>query len=53
MLHGPISEWLQTVAILFSVMLIIPVWTVITNFYGTVAGRWDVLAGCRARSSSS
>lgn len=41
MLHGPISEWLQTVAILFSVMLIIPVWTVITNFYGTVAGRWD------------
>lgn len=43
MLHGPISEWLQTVAILFSVMLIIPVWTVITNFYGTVAGRWDVV----------
>ena len=41
MIHGPISEWLQTVAILFSAMLIIPVWTVITNFYGTVAGRWD------------
>ncbi len=47
MLHGPISQWLQTVAILFSVMLIIPVWTVITNFYGTVAGHWD-----RVRSSA-
>jgi len=40
MLHGPISQWLQTVSILFSVMLIIPVWTVIVNFYGTVSGRW-------------
>ncbi|MDF1563648.1 MAG: cbb3-type cytochrome c oxidase subunit I [Deltaproteobacteria bacterium] len=43
MIHGPISQWLQTVAILFSVMLIIPVWTVIVNFFGTVAGRWDVV----------
>jgi cytochrome c oxidase cbb3-type subunit 1 len=41
MIHGPISQWLQTVSILFSVMLIIPVWTVIVNFFGTVAGRWD------------
>ncbi len=41
MIHGPISQWLQTVAILFSVMLIIPVWTVVWNFYGTVGGRWD------------
>ena len=41
MMHGPISQWLQTVAILFSVMLIIPVWTVIVNFFGTVSGRWD------------
>ena len=41
MIHGPISQWLQTVAILFSVMLIIPVWTVVMNFYGTVGGRWD------------
>ncbi|MHB8876708.1 MAG: cbb3-type cytochrome c oxidase subunit I [Myxococcaceae bacterium] len=41
MIHGPISQWLQTVSILFSVCLIIPVWTVIVNFYGTVAGRWD------------
>ncbi len=41
MLHGPISQWLQTVSILFSVMLVIPVWTVVLNFFGTVAGRWD------------
>jgi cytochrome c oxidase cbb3-type subunit 1 len=41
MLHGPISQWLQTVSILFSVCLIIPVWTVVVNFFGTVAGRWD------------
>jgi cbb3-type cytochrome c oxidase subunit I len=40
MIHGPISQWLQTVAILCSVMLIIPVWTVIVNFYGTVSGCW-------------
>jgi cytochrome c oxidase cbb3-type subunit 1 len=41
MLHGPISQWLQTVSILFSVCLIIPVWTVVVNFFGTVAGKWD------------
>ncbi len=35
MLHGPISYWLQTVAILFSWSLVIPVVAVITNFLGT------------------
>lgn len=35
MIHGPISYWLQTVAILFSWSLIIPVIAVITNFLGT------------------
>jgi cytochrome c oxidase cbb3-type subunit 1 len=41
MLHGPISQWLQTVSILFSACLIIPVWTVVVNFFGTVSGKWD------------
>ena len=41
MIHGPISQWLQTVSILFSAMLIIPVWTVIVNFFGTVSGKWE------------
>ncbi len=35
MIHGPISYWLQTVAILFSWSLIIPVAAVIINFLGT------------------
>lgn len=43
MIHGPISQWLQTVAILCSAMLIIPVWTVIVNFFGTVSGKWDAV----------
>ena len=37
MLHGPISHWLQTVSIIFSFSLIIPVMAVITNFFGTFA----------------
>lgn len=40
MLHGPISQWLQTVAIVFSVMLLIPVWTVVYNFFATMKGQW-------------
>lgn len=37
MLHGPQPYWLQTVAIIFSWSLIIPVMAVITNFFGTFA----------------
>jgi cytochrome c oxidase cbb3-type subunit 1 len=37
MIHGPNSYWLETVAILFSWSLIIPVIAVITNFFGTYA----------------
>ena len=37
MINGPISYWLQTVAILFSFSLIIPVTAVVTNFFGTFA----------------
>jgi cytochrome c oxidase cbb3-type subunit 1 len=43
MLHGPISQWLQTIAIVFSVMLLIPVWTVVYNFFATMKGQWDQL----------
>jgi cytochrome c oxidase cbb3-type subunit I len=39
-LFGPIPTWLQTVAILFSISLLIPVWTAVTNFYGTLRGKW-------------
>jgi len=40
MLHGPISQWLQTIAIFFSVMLLIPVWSVVYNFFATMKGQW-------------
>ncbi len=39
-LYSPIAEWAQTIAIVSSMMLIIPVWTVLQNFVGTMAGRW-------------
>ncbi len=39
-LFGPIPVWLQTVAIVFSISLLIPVWTVIANFFGTLKGKW-------------
>jgi cytochrome c oxidase cbb3-type subunit 1 len=41
MLHGPISQWLQTISIVFSVMLLIPVWAVVYNFFATMRGQWD------------
>lgn len=40
MLHGPISQWLQTISIAFSVMLLIPVWAAVYNFFATMKGQW-------------
>ncbi len=40
MLHGPQSQWLQTTSVIFSMWLIIPVWTVVTNLLGTVKHNW-------------
>jgi cytochrome c oxidase cbb3-type subunit I len=39
-IFGPLPVWLQTISILFSVSLLIPVWTAVTNFYGTLRGKW-------------
>jgi len=44
MLHGPISQWLQTISIVFSVMLLIPVWAVVYNFIATMKGEWHQLS---------
>jgi cytochrome c oxidase cbb3-type subunit 1 len=41
MIHGPISQWLQTTAIIFSIWLFIPVWTVVTNIFATLSGYWE------------
>lgn len=40
-IHGPMSQWLQTTSIIFSIWLFIPVWTVIVNFFGTLKGHWQ------------
>lgn len=40
-LHGPMSQWLQTTAIVFSIWLFIPVWTVVTNLFATLKGHWQ------------
>jgi cytochrome c oxidase cbb3-type subunit 1 len=42
-LYSPIADWAETIAIVSSMMLIIPVWTVLQNFFGTMAGRWHDL----------
>src|SRR3982074_1367550 len=39
-IYSPIPYWTQTIAIVASMMLIIPVWTVIQNFYGTFVTHW-------------
>jgi cytochrome c oxidase cbb3-type subunit I len=42
MLHGPESQWLQTTSIIFSMWLIVPVWTVVTNLLGTAKRQWHI-----------
>lgn len=42
LLYGPGPDWLETVAIVFSVSLLIPVWTVLTNFWKTFEGKWSL-----------
>src|SRR5438876_4822017 len=39
-LYSPIADWAETIAIVSSMMLIVPVWTVLQNFFGTMVGRW-------------
>jgi cytochrome c oxidase cbb3-type subunit 1 len=40
-LYSPIADWAETIAIVSSMMLIVPVWTVLQNFFGTMIGRWQ------------
>ncbi len=44
LIRGPVPEWLQTIAIIFSILMFVPVWTVITNFFKTMSGKWGVMA---------
>jgi len=40
-LYSPIADWAETLSIITSMLLIIPVWTVLVNFFGTMRGRWQ------------
>jgi len=40
-LYSPIADWAETLAIITSMLLIVPVWTVLQNFFGTMIGRWQ------------
>ena len=44
-LYSPIPHWTQTVAVVHSLWMIIPVFTVIVNFFGTMLGRWGAVLG--------
>lgn len=39
-IHGPMSQWLQTTSIVFSIWLFIPVWTVVHNLFYTLLPQW-------------
>lgn len=39
-LYSPIADWAETLAIITSMLLIVPVWTVLQNFFGTMVGQW-------------
>lgn len=39
-MHGPMSQWLQTTAVVFSLWLFIPVFTVVTNLFATLKDQW-------------
>lgn len=43
LLQSPVPEWLKALAVIFSAALVIPVITVLTNFYMTMKGNWWML----------
>src|SRR5881409_2051413 len=44
-LFSPIADWAETLSIITSMLLIVPVWTVLQNFFGTMIGRWQTFGG--------
>jgi cytochrome c oxidase cbb3-type subunit 1 len=41
-IHGPVSQWLQTVSIIFSIWLFTPVFAVVLNLFATLRGHWEL-----------
>lgn len=39
-LQSPVPEWLKAIAVISSVFLLVPVFTVLTNFFMTMKGHW-------------
>jgi len=50
-LFSPIPYHNQTISIVTSMMLIIPVWAVVTNLFGTAWGRWRAILSARDADS--
>lgn len=43
-LQSPVPEWLKAIAVISSVFLLVPVLTVLTNFFMTMKGKWHLAA---------
>ena len=41
-LQSPVPEWLKAIAVISSVFLLVPVFTVLTNFFMTMKGKWGM-----------
>lgn len=41
-LQSPVPEWLKAIAVISSVFLLVPVLTVLTNFFMTMRGKWQM-----------
>lgn len=44
-MYSPIPHLNQIIAVVFSMLMIIPVWAVMVNWFGTVSGRWGQVLG--------
>jgi len=41
--QSPVPEWLKAIAIISSIFLLVPVLTVLTNFFMTMKGKWQMV----------
>jgi cbb3-type cytochrome c oxidase subunit I len=44
LLQSPVPEWLKAVAVISSVMLLVPVMSVLVNFFLTMKGKWSMVS---------
>jgi len=42
-LQSPVPEWLKAIAVISSIFLLVPVLTVLTNFFMTMKGKWGLV----------